>query len=151
MAVSSKLAAIWLKRNKRGPMDFHEQATLVAGRGLAGNANQGGKRQVTILSAERWQELMQEVGGNLDPSGRRANLLVSGIDLENSRKRILLVGNCRLLIQGETRPCERMEAAWPGLQAAMRPGWGGGVFAEVLDNGEIKTGDRVSWLNDTSG
>ena len=37
--------AIWLKRFKRGPMDPQETATLRAGKGLVGNANQGGRRR----------------------------------------------------------------------------------------------------------
>ena len=146
MEKPGKLAAIWIKRAKRGPMDFREHAILVAGRGLLDNANQGGKRQVTIISMERWQELKRETGANLDPSVRRANLMISGLDLENSRKRLLQIGACRLLVHGETRPCERMEEAWPGLQEAMRSRWGGGVFAEVLDGGEIKIGDEAGWL-----
>lgn len=146
MEKTGKLEAIWLKRAKRGPMDLCERATLIAGRGLLGNANQGGKRQVTIISRERWRELMQHVGAALDPSARRANLMVSGIDLENSRARILQIGACRLLVHGETRPCELMEAAWPGLQEAMRSRWGGGVFAEALDDGEIRIGDCAGWL-----
>lgn len=100
---------------------------------------------MTIISQKRWQELMHEVAATLPPQIRRANLMVSGIDLHESRGRILLIGACRLLIHGETRPCEQMEAAWPGLQAAMRNNWGGGVFAEVLDNGEIRVGDAAVW------
>lgn len=141
----NKLSAIWLKRGKGAPMDAQERATLVAGRGLLGNANQGGKRQVTVIAEERWQELMQELGAALSPKTRRANLMVSGIDLSASRGRVLLIGNCRLLIHGETRPCEQMEAAWSGLQEAMRRRWGGGAFAEVLTGGEICVGDDVAW------
>ncbi len=146
--MSGKLEAIWLKRGKGAPMDAHDHAQLIAGRGLLGNANQGGKRQVTILAQERWQELLQEVGANLSPKTRRANLVVSGIDLSNSRGRILLIGACRVLIHGETRPCEQMEAAWPGLQEAMRRNWSGGAFAEVLDGGEIRVGETIAWQDD---
>lgn len=142
---SGKLEAIWLKRGKGAPMDAHERAQFVAGRGLFNNANQGGKRQVTIIAQERWQELMRELGATLSPATRRANLMISGIDLSTSRGRILQIGTCRLLIHGETRPCEQMEAAWPGLQEAMRRNWGGGVFAEVLDSGEIFVGAHVAW------
>jgi MOSC domain-containing protein YiiM len=88
---------------------------------------------------------MDALGIDLDPSTRRANLLVSGLDLQKSRGRVLKVGAARLRINGETRPCERMEEAASGLQAAMREGWGGGVFAEVIEGGEIRPGDPADW------
>ena len=143
--MSGSLERIWLKRAKRGPMDPVNSAALQPGYGLIVNANRGGKRQVTIISRQRWLELMDVLGADLDPRARRANLLVSGIDLENSRGRILRVGDARLQINGETRPCEQMEEALPGLQRAMREHWGGGAFAEVLDGGEIRIGDPVGW------
>ena len=136
---------IWIKRGKRGPMDSVQTATLDAGRGLRGNANRGGRRQVTIIARERWAEITASLGADLDPVTRRANVLVSAIDLENSRGRVLRLGAVRLRINGETRPCEQMEAAYAGLQAAMRPHWGGGAFAEVLDDGEIRVGDEAAW------
>src|SRR5262249_13642541 len=128
-----KLEAIWLKRAKGGPMDPVDAARLEPGGGLRDNANRGGQRQVTIISKERWVELMNSLGAELSPSARRANLMVSGIDLQHSRGRVLRVGTTRLLINGETRPCEQMEAAHAGLQELMRDRWGGGAFAEVLD------------------
>ena len=144
-AATGRLEAIWIKRMKRGPMDFVEQAVMQAGEGLVGNANQGGRRQVTILEREVWAELMTEVAGALPPSARRANLLIRGLSLYRSAKRILRIGSCRIRILGETRPCERMEEAWPGLQAAMSRAWTGGAFGEVLDDGEILVGDPVCW------
>ena len=119
MTQQGRLEAIWIKRFKRGPMDPSEQATMVEGRGIEGNANQGGKRQVTIISKEMWQKLMDEVGGNKDPASRRANLMVSGVDLNDTRGRVLAIGDVRVHIHGETHPCERMEEAQPGLQGAM--------------------------------
>ena len=139
------LERIWLKRAKRGPMDPVRSAYLEPGVGLIDNANRGGRRQVTIISRDRWAEIVNALGVDLDPSARRANLMVSGLDLRNSRGRVLKIGSTRLLINGETRPCERMEEAHPGLQAAMREGWGGGAFAEVIDGGEIRVGDPVEW------
>ncbi|NJN82653.1 MAG: MOSC domain-containing protein [Caldilineaceae bacterium] len=143
---TGKLEAIWLKRGKGGPMDAKARATLVAGKGLAGNANQGGKRQVTLISHEKWQALMGELGAELDPAERRANLLVSGIELAESRGQTLQIGGVRIRIYGETRPCEQMDAAFLGLRAAMDAEWGGGAFGEVLDDGEIAVGNDVSWL-----
>jgi MOSC domain-containing protein YiiM len=143
-----RLRAIFVKRMKRGPMDPNERAALVAGRGIVGNANQGGRRQVTILEAERWAEALAEVGtlgSTLDPAARRANLLVTDLPLADTRGRVLAIGPCRLRILGETRPCERMDEALPGLRRALDPDWRAGAFAEVLEGGEIAVGDAVAW------
>jgi MOSC domain-containing protein YiiM len=131
-------------------MDSQQSAELLAGTGLKGNADRGGRRQVTLVSLERWQALMDQVGGNLGPNARRANLVLSDVDLENTRGRVLCIGPSRLLIAGETRPCEQMEQAAPGLQRAMRERWGGGAYAEVVTAGTVAVGDNVSWDPDTS-
>jgi len=146
MDTAGRLEAIWLKRMRRGPMDAVERAMLKAHQGLVGNTDQGGRRQVTLVEHEVWQTLMAQVGATLPPSIRRANLLLSGIRLVNSRKRILCIGACRVCILGETKPCERMEEACPGLQQAMYGDWAGGAFGEVLDDGDIAVGDVVRWL-----
>ncbi len=145
MTQQGRLEAIWIKRFKRGPMDPSSEATMVEGRGIEGNANQGGKRQVTIISKEMWEKLMDEVGGDKDPASRRANLMVSGVDLSEIRGPVLAIGNVRIRIHGESRPCERMEEAQPGLKTAMEAPWRGGAFGEVLDDGTISVGDPVEW------
>ena len=140
-----RLAAIWIKQAHGGPMDRVSRAQLSAGRGLIGNADQGGRRQVTLIEAEVWQELRAQLGPALEPTARRANLLVRAVSLAHSCGRVLRVGTCRLRIGGETRPCERMEAACPGLRSALEPDWRAGAFAEVLDDGAIAVGDVVHW------
>ena len=144
---SGQLQAIWIKRVRRGPMDRRDSATLVAGRGIVGNANQGGRRQVTLIEQEVWEDLMGRMGASLSPSERRANLMVSGVRLANSRGRILHVRPCRIRIYGETKPCERMDEALMGLKEAMYPDWGGGAYGEVLDDGPIAVGDPVRWAD----
>ena len=145
MIETGRLEAIWIKRVHRGPMDAASAATLVAGQGIIGNADQGRRRQVTIIERENWEQMMNEVGAELSPARRRANLMVSGLPLAESRGRILQIGACTLRIMGETKPCEMIESLHPGLRAAMYPNWRGGAFAEVLTGGAIQTGDPVRW------
>lgn len=140
------LEAIWIKRFRRGPMDRVDEAQLVAGRGLVGNANQGGKRQLTIISREAWEAVERELGEPVAPETRRANLLVTGLDLAGSRGRVMRIGACRIRVYGETKPCWQMEEAHAGLQSALRPDWRGGVFGEVLDDGRITVGDSLEWI-----
>jgi MOSC domain-containing protein YiiM len=123
-----------------------ESATLVANRGLLGSADQNGRRQVTIISEEHWQRVQETLGSAVDPALRRANLMVSGIDLVNSRGRLLRVGGGLIDIWGETRPCRLMDESFAGLQEALRPDWGGGVFGVILEGSDVHVGDAVELL-----
>lgn len=148
-SVAGRLEAIWVKRATRGPMDPVSRAALVAGKGIVGNADQGGKRQVTIISGDVFDALRSDLGPRLDPAMRRANLMLRGVALAETRGRTLAVGGVRVRVYGETRPCERMDEALPGLRAALGPDWRGGVYGEVLDDGEVAVGDSVRWVDGT--
>ncbi|NNF57520.1 MAG: MOSC domain-containing protein [Rhodothermaceae bacterium] len=146
MDAVGRLERIVLKRFRRGPMDPVERAELVEGRGLVGNADQGGKRQVTLLDAAVWEALMAELGTDRPPSTRRGNLVVRGLDLANSRGQTLQISTAQIRIYGETKPCERMDEAVPGLKALMYPDWRGGAYGQVLRGGVIAVGDAVWWI-----
>ena len=161
----AKIEAIWLKTPRSGKkvsvskikkeVGVHynghmveiKTATLVAGKGIVGNANQGGKRQVTIIEKEVWQSLMNELGVDHPPSARRANLMVSNFPLMESTGQILKIGECLLEITGETEPCEVMNTVSHGLYPLMGHNWGGGATSQVIKGGTINVGDLVSWVN----
>jgi len=126
-------------------MDPVDRAVAIEGRGLEGNVDRSRRRQVTIIEREVWEELMRRTGGAAPPSARRANLMVSGCPLHDSRRRLLTIGTVQLLVSGETKPCERMDEAVAGLREAMYPDWGGGAFAQVMTGGSIAVGDGVMW------
>ena len=139
---------IWIKRFKGGPMDAAADARLTAGMGIEGNANRGGRRQVTIIDEARWREAEAELGASVDPVSRRANLMLRGIDLERSNGKLLRVGSSVIRVFNETRPCALMDAMHPGLRAALGPRWRGGAFGEVVESGVIQVGDPARWMED---
>jgi MOSC domain-containing protein YiiM len=103
-----------------------------------------GKRQVTLMEAGDWEAAMAEVGHNLPWWNRRANLLVTGLDLPQVPGALLRIGTDVVLrINCECDPCSRMEEIAEGLKAALLPDWRGGVCTRVLAGGHIAIGDRI--------
>lgn len=144
-ATAGRVEALWRKRAHRGPMDAVPEVLFIEGKGLEGSAGNSRTRQVTLIEREVWDALMHGLGAQANPAARRANVMLSGIRLPHTRGRTLRIGDARLLIGGETTPCERMEEAVAGLQAAMRPHWNGGVFARVITTGRVRVGDLATW------
>jgi MOSC domain-containing protein YiiM len=136
--------ALWLKRAIRGPMDPVDEVTLVAGEGIADDANRGrSQRQVTIIEAEIFDRIRESLP-DAYPAMRRANIMLRGVELLKSRDHVLHLGEATVRIRGETRPCERMDEQCDGLRAALEPQWGGGVFGIVLKGGIVAVGAPVS-------
>lgn len=145
-AGTGRVEGLWLKRERRRPMVPVRRVRLEAGRGLAGNWNQGGPRQVTLIEREKWDDVEEELGvTGLDPGLRRANVLLRGIDLRDSEGQVLSLRGCRVRIGGETLPCGLMDRQHPGLREALKPDWRGGAYGVVLDDGEIEIGAPVAW------
>lgn len=104
-----------------------------------------GKRQVTVLSNEQWQQACAELTVTLPWTIRRANLLVAGLSFGPQHVgKQLIIGALHLLITGETDPCYRMDAQYQGLTRVLLPNWRGGVCCQVLSDGRINVGDLVT-------
>ena len=140
-----RLEAIWLKRARGGPMDSVDEAVAVEGRGLEGGADFDRDRQVTLVEREVFDRVKGQLDDSVEPVMRRANLMVSGIRLEGTGDQTLAVGDLRIRVRGETRPCGRMDEACEGLMDALDPNWGGGAHGSVLNDTTITVGDEVRW------
>ena len=138
--MSGKVEAIWSKRARGSVMDSSDQATFVEGKGIIGDANFGATRQVTVIEKEVLDRIASELP-DLDPKMRRANIMVSGIRLEDSRDKVITIGDVQIRLRGETRPCEVMDEQCPGLRGALDLHWDGGAHGSVIQGGEIRVGD----------
>ena len=83
--MSGTVEALWTKRAHRGPMDPTDRVVMVENKGIETDANFGrSKRQVTIIEQEVLDAIRAELP-DVEPAMRRANVMVSGIRLENTR------------------------------------------------------------------
>ena len=139
------LQGIWIKEVRGAPMTAVDEAKALADQGFDGGVREFSTRQVTVLAAEAWADAEATVGMSVDPALRRANLLVAGVDLAGTIGRVLRIGDLRLEITGETKPCYQMDDAVDGLRAALEPDWRGGAHGVVLGDATVRMGDPVGW------
>ena len=132
---------------KGAPMVVNASANVSMEKGI-GDDFRGAKadsrdRQVSIMTKESWDHVCQELGTKLHWTMRKANIMISGIDLENSTGSILKIGDFFLEITGKLPVGNGMEKQYIGLKKALSPNWRGGVSAKVVQEGIIQEGDEV--------
>lgn len=103
-------------------------------------------RQVTIMTQESWDAVCKELDRKLHWTKRRANIMIEGIDLENSTGNRLKIGNFYIEITGEFKPGKFMDEQFIGLKKALTPNWRGGVTGRVVQEGNVNEGDAVVLL-----
>jgi MOSC domain-containing protein YiiM len=144
MSQHGKVVSIYLYPERGAePVEVNE-AVAIIGKGLDGDQERAFKRQVTLLSLEAWQQATAELGAELSPCARRANVVISGVDLSTTIGKYIQIGAIRMEIHGETTPCSMMDAAKQGLRAALTPNGRAGVYGAVLEGGRVAVGDVVT-------
>lgn len=142
----STVTGLAVRRERGGPMELLETGYFSAAEGFLGDhSGHKERRQVTVLSLEQWREACAE----LEPSSilpweyRRANVCISNIRFHEKLvgRRLALGRNVILRINGETKPCYRMDEVHPGLQAALAKDWRGGVTCTVISDGMTRLDD----------
>lgn len=142
---TGRLVGIAVRPAEGAPVQEMSESVIQVKGGLEADYRRGaGARAVTVLAREDWEAACQEAGTNLPWTTRRANLLVEGVPLLESKGRRLRIGQVLLEVTGETQPCSIMEAAHPGLRAALEPAWRGGVTCRVLEPGHVRPGDPAT-------
>ena len=142
-----ELLEIWLKKNHGEPMVALVEAEVRAGEGIKDSAKEPHtNRQVTVLSKESWEAATESIGKSVNPGERRANFIVSGVELEETIGKILRIGELKIEVTGETVPCKLMNEVSEGLRDALKPEWRGGVTGSVINDCLVKKGDSVNWM-----
>lgn len=142
------LAAIAYRTKPKAPMCEIDSVEISCEQGVVPDTRgKPGRRQVTLLSVQSWQDACTELGSKLPWTYRRANLLIDGVRFsEADVGRILRIGEVELVVTLETDPCPRMDAQYPGLTAALTPHWRAGVCCRVRHGGTVRIGDTLVML-----
>jgi hypothetical protein len=145
---------IALASEAEGPMKAVSVAEAVEGRGLLGDRYErkagtfsnpkGGGYDLTLVEAEALEELSAK-GVELSPIEARRNLLVRGIALDELIGRRFRVGEVECYGQRRCEPCSHLERLTRTgvLRGLVHRG---GLRADILSVGTIRTGDSVEAL-----
>jgi MOSC domain-containing protein YiiM len=147
-ATEHRVLALWVRSGPGAPLEPRAELVLESGRGIVGDHSFGRLRHVTIVFADDWAEATAELGRDVDPVARRANVLVSGGNGARYLKRSVELGEARLEIRGPTAPCPVMDRAAAGLLDALRPRTRSGVWGRVATGGIVRPGDHLRFAED---
>jgi MOSC domain len=148
------VALIALAPEAEGPMRAVSSAEAVEGCGLLGDRYErkagtfsnpkGGGYDLTLVEAEALEELSAK-GVELSPIEARRNIVVRGIALDDLIGRRFTVGEVECYGQRRCEPCSHLERLTrPGVLRGLVHR--GGLRADVLSAGTIRTGDGVEAL-----
>jgi hypothetical protein len=130
--------------------DAHSGETVKHRSRVARDASQPNLRQVHLLHAELFDELVA-AGFPVWPGEMGENITTRGIDLlALSTGTRLRMGAAIVEVTGLRNPCSQIDRFQPGLMAAVlgRDSQGGlvrkaGIMAIVVAGGEVRTGDLI--------
>lgn len=134
-----KILSINISQSKGGKKFPVNEATLVEGHGIKGDAHAGSRRQISLLAVES----IRKMGGELKPGDFAENLTTEGVDLLSlSVGARLEISGCIIEITEHGKIChDRCEIFKTHGRCVMPEE---GVFAKVLKMGTIKKGDSLS-------
>ena len=139
-----RVLRLWLRPLAGGPMVPAASLEAVEGEGLQGDHTFGRMRHVTLVFEDDWNAAAGSIGREVDPAGRRANVLLSGGGGARFVGQTLRIGAVTVHVRGITQPCPVMDEAAAGMQEALRPDGRAGVWGRIVGGGAIRQGDELT-------
>jgi MOSC domain-containing protein YiiM len=143
MRETHRVLRLWVRPRPGAVPEERASLRLETEKGVAGDHTFGRMRHVTIVFEDDWRAAAAEVGRDVDPVGRRANVLVSGADGQRFVGRTIRLGGATVEVKGITAPCPVMDEAAPGMQEALRPHGRAGVWGRIVEGGDVVPGDSL--------
>ena len=135
------------------PMEAVASVQAVAGRGLRGDRYFDGSGyyapfdtcQVTLIASEAIAEIDAAAGIDLSAGEHRRNVVTEGIDVHDLLDHRFRIGDAVLEGTRPRPPCAHVEemVGEDGVASALGDGRGG-ICADVVETGEIGTGDPIA-------
>jgi MOSC domain-containing protein YiiM len=150
-ATVGEVESIWIAERAGAPMRRLGEVRAIAGHGLEGDRHVAGTgtfpsglpgSALTLIEAEVCESFTPPLGAD----EHRRNLVVRGIDLNRLVGHEFLVGRVRCRGMRLNEPCSVLQryASRPVLRPLVHRG---GLRADVLEGGVIRTGDAVRALS----
>ncbi|MFQ5685307.1 MAG: MOSC domain-containing protein [Candidatus Scalindua sp.] len=145
-----KIVAICISKKKGVQKKDIKRCKLIENYGLESDAHAGSwHRQISLLSKEA-RLVMENKGAKLNDGGFGEKLLTEGIDFANIKvgNKLRLGKNALVRITQIGKECQDRCNIHYQVGDCIMPREG--IFAEVIMGGEIKTNDKIEFLNDKS-
>ncbi|SRR6266700_822771 len=146
------IAAIYIGPERLEPMLTVREVRAIAGIGLKGDrychergtySKRHPNNQVTLIEAEALEAAERDYGFEIAGQESRRNLLTRGMALNHLVGREFRVGEARLRGLKLCEPCTHLQEL-TGKQVLKALRHRGGLRAEILRSGTIKTGDLIT-------
>jgi hypothetical protein len=156
-----EVVGIYVSTAKTRPMQSLVTATALRGRGLLGDryAAKAGTftprsdrlrgYDLTLIESEVLDRVTLPGGSHLSAAESRRNLVTRGIDLNALVGREFTIGSVRATGQRLCQPCVHLQRLTkPGVVAGLVHQ--GGLRVDILTNGEIRLGDTIREVGESS-
>lgn len=140
---SHKVLKLWIRPADGCPLEERDALTVESGRGIVGDHTFGRLRHVTLVFEDDWNAAARAIGKDVDPIGRRANVLVSGGGGVRYLGSTIRLGDVTLEIKGITEPCPVMDRAAPGMTEALKPEGRAGIWGRAVRGGTVRCNDSL--------